>query len=135
MSAAVDICLFPFFELQEVATFGPCRVMALIGEGSTPGLDYMLVADAISRGDLEMEEVSVDGQVPQLRVYNRSDQPVLILEGDMFVGGKQNRLCNSTVMVAAHSKLEIPVSCVESRRWQYQSQSLALHLPVPRLMS
>jgi hypothetical protein len=125
MNATLDTFLLPYFELQEVATLGPCRVMALIGDSSNLGADYMLAEDAISQGDLVIEEVSIEGQVPQLRVSNRSDQPVLILEGDILVGGKQNRLCNSTVMVPAHSTLDIPVSCVESRRWRYRSQKFS----------
>ena len=125
MNATLDTFLLPYFRFQEIATLGPCRVMALIGEDNTPGPEYTLAEDAIGNGTLVIEEASADGQVPRLRVYNRSDKPVLILEGDILVGGKQNRLCNSTVMVPSYSKLDLPVSCVESRRWRYQSEKFS----------
>ena len=125
MNATLDTFLLPYFRFQQIATLGPCRVMALIGEDNTPGPEYMLAEDAIGNGTLVIEETSSEGQVPRLRVYNRSDKPVLILEGDILVGGKQNRLCNSTVMVPSYSKLDLPVSCVESQRWRYQSEKFS----------
>jgi hypothetical protein len=36
-------------------------------------------------------------------------------------GGKQNRVLNASIMVAAHSELPLPVSCVERGRWAYRS--------------
>ncbi len=125
MNATLDTFLLPYFRFQQVTTLGPCRVMALINEDNAPGPEYMLAEDAISHGTLVIEETSAEGQVPRLRVYNRSDTPVLILEGDILVGGKQNRLCNSTVMVPSYSKLDLPVSCVESRRWRHQSEKFS----------
>jgi hypothetical protein len=35
---------------------------------------------------------------------------------------KQNRILNTTVLVPARSKLKIPVSCVEQRRWRYSGR-------------
>ena len=125
MKATLDTFVLPYFTFHEVATLGPCRVTALIGNGSNPGLDYMLAEEAMGQEALVVEEASADGEVQHLRVYNHSDRPVLILEGEILVGGKQNRLCNSTVMVPAHSRLYIPVSCVESRRWNYRTQKFS----------
>jgi len=113
--------LLPDLAMHEVAVLGACRIIALTGT-SKPGLDYALSDDAVDQDYLEIREVSHGGHVPSLSIDNRSDQPVLILEGDILVGGKQNRMCNSTVMAPGNSSLEIPVSCVESRRWRYNSR-------------
>ncbi|MDP9481435.1 MAG: hypothetical protein M3R38_38195 [Actinomycetota bacterium] len=51
--------------------------------------------------------------------------PVLILEGDELIGAKQNRVVNSTVLVAAQSELVLPVSCVERGRWSYHSRAFS----------
>ena len=46
---------------------------------------------------------------------------VLFLEGQELIGAKQNRILNTSVLVAAHSKTKIPISCVERGRWGYES--------------
>ena len=55
--------------------------------------------------------------VPTLRVGNPGDRPVLVVEGEHFLGGQQNRAVNVTVLVPALANLEIPVSCLEQGRW------------------
>ena len=61
----------------------------------------------------ELDEPSV----PALRVRNPGDKRVLVVEGEHFLGGKQNRTVNATVLVPALADLEIPVSCLERGRW------------------
>ncbi len=63
------------------------------------------------------------GSVPDLRVINRAEKMVLILDGEELVGAKQNRIVNTTILVAAQSTLVIPVSCVEQGRWSYRTLS------------
>lgn len=55
--------------------------------------------------------------VPSLRAYNPTDKPILVVEGEHWVGGKQNRALNATILVPPNSELEIPVSCLEQGRW------------------
>ena len=55
--------------------------------------------------------------VGALRVTNPTAKPILIVEGEHFTGGNQNRTINATVLVPAGSKLDIPVSCLEQGRW------------------
>ena len=61
----------------------------------------------------ELDEPSVNA----LRVRNPGDKPVLVVEGEHFLGGKQNRAVNVTVLVPALGDLQIPVSCLERGRW------------------
>ena len=55
--------------------------------------------------------------VPTLLAHNPTRTPILVVEGQHFLGGKQNRTINGTVLVPAMTKLEIPVSCLEQGRW------------------
>ena len=83
---------------------------------------YDMLSNAIERGEATVEEVDEDGDVPNLSVTNLCDRPILIPEGEILVGAKQNRVVNVTVLVAAGSKFTVPVSCVEQGRWQYRSR-------------
>jgi hypothetical protein len=85
-------------------------------------VEYRLSDAALSDESLLVEEVSDGGSVPELLVENKGDQRVLFLEGEELVGAKQNRILNTSVLVAAHSKIRIPVSCVEQGRWGYKSR-------------
>ncbi len=58
-----------------------------------------------------------DAAVGVLRVENPTSKPILIIEGEHFSGGKQNRAVNATVLVPAESRLDVPVSCMEQGRW------------------
>ena len=73
----------------------------------------------IATGDssgLVIDELD-DATVPTLSARNPTDTPILLVEGEHFLGGKQNRIVNVTVLIAAKSELEIPVSCLERGRW------------------
>ncbi len=89
------------------------------------GVDYLLSDEAIQAGALTVEEVSEGGSVPNLLVTNQGDSRVLFLEGEELRGAKQNRVLNTSVLIAAHSKTPIPVSCVEQGRWRYRSRQFA----------
>jgi hypothetical protein len=70
--------------------------------------------------------VSDAGTVPFLKVANGADQPLLLLDGEELIGAKQNRVLNTTVLVAARTELTIPVSCVEQGRWGYRGRQFRL---------
>lgn len=85
-------------------------------------VEYVLADEAIASGSISVEEVSEGGSVPQLLVTNKGDQRVLFLEGEELRGAKQNRVLNTSVLIAAQSKTNIPVSCVEQGRWRYHGR-------------
>jgi hypothetical protein len=95
----------------------------LAGPGGN--VEYLLADEAIAAGSVTVEEVGEAGTVPNLIVTNQSDRLVLFLEGEELRGAKQNRVLNTSVLVAAASKTAIPVSCVERGRWRYVSPHFA----------
>ena len=84
--------------------------------------DYLLLDEGLEANLIVITEVNESGTVPELKVENRSDKNLLILDGEELVGAKQNRIVNVSILIAAHASLTIPVSCVEHGRWSYQSQ-------------
>jgi hypothetical protein len=99
-------------------------VFPLLRDGvGEPG--YLLLDEAVQRGLARVTEVSAAGSVPELKLVNDADQPVLLLDGEELVGAKQNRILNVTVLAGAHSTVVIPVSCVEAGRWHASSAEFA----------
>lgn len=85
------------------------------------GLDYVTLAEAQSSRSVEITELDARGSVPRLTVKNAGALPVLMIDGDILLGLKQDRVLNTTILVPAQSTLEIPVSCVEAGRWHARS--------------
>jgi hypothetical protein len=84
--------------------------------------DYLTLEEALKEGMVVITEVSEGGQVPDLKLVNRSPRAVLIVAGEELVGAKQNRIVNVTILVAGRSEMVIPVSCVEQGRWAYRGR-------------
>ncbi len=86
---------------------------------------YLLSEPALTSGQVTVEEVNEAGSVPTLVVNNQADSLVLFLEGEELRGAKQNRVLNTSVLVAAKTRTTIPVSCVEQGRWRHVSRAFA----------
>jgi len=71
---------------------------------------------------LDVTEIDSGGQVPTIKVVNKSDRMVFLMAGEELVGGKQNRVLNASMMVPAKGEMPIPVTCVERGRWGYTSR-------------
>ncbi|MEW6349360.1 MAG: DUF6569 family protein [Thermodesulfobacteriota bacterium] len=96
----------------------------LIGATECP-ITYLTLDEALKAEALRVQELSEGGSVPELRVHNRAERHVLLLDGEELVGAKQNRVLNVTILIAAGSETVIPVSCVEQGRWSYRSRQFS----------
>lgn len=83
--------------------------------------DYLTLDEALSGNVFDVKEVNTGGRVSVIRVSNRSERMVFLMDGDVLVGCKQDRVLNTSILVPAMNELSIPVSCVEVGRWSYRS--------------
>lgn len=113
------------FRLGRAQTCGRMGLYPLLKSAGSQPTDHGLSARAFEAGTLHVGEVSDSGVVSELKAVNDGDQPVLLLDGEELQGAKQNRILNVSVLVASHTRVTLPVSCVEQGRWHYRSPGFA----------
>jgi hypothetical protein len=84
--------------------------------GPAPKQSYISFAQGREQG-VAIKELEQGASVNDIVIENPSPTPVLLFEGEEVFGAQQNRTFDVTVLVAAGSKLQLPVSCVEAGRW------------------
>jgi hypothetical protein len=107
-------------ELGQAQSFGNMTIFPIFTPlDNSP--EYIAMQEALEKNFLTVTEVDNSGSVPELKVVNNAEIPILILDGEELIGAKQNRILNTTVLLKEKTKTIIPVSCVESGRWSYKS--------------
>ena len=59
---------------------------------------YIVLDQALAKGEVIVREVNEEGNVPELALDNRGGQPILAVDGEELVGAKQNRILNLTIL-------------------------------------
>lgn len=112
---------FEFGELHHVKNMVVIPLLTSLDDS----LEYLTLKEALDKQLLVITEVSQEGSVPDLKVANKAEIPVLLLDGEEVVGAKQNRVLNTTILLKAKSETVIPVTCTEQGRWEYTSRELS----------
>lgn len=81
--------------------------------------DYMTLRPALDARLCRVEETRGQAMVNRLLFVNLSDRPILLLDGDILIGAKQNRVLHSSLLAPPRATLELNVYCVEQGRWAY----------------
>jgi len=85
--------------------------------------DYLSLDEALRRDTLIVMEKG-RGSVPVVLAENTGRRPVLLLGGEIVVGGKQNRTLQEDVLLLPRSgRVELPVLCVERGRWSGHTET------------
>ncbi len=78
---------------------------------------YLTLADGLHKRLVSVAELAGGGSVNTLEVTNQSDRPLLVLGGEVVLGGQQDRILGQDTIVPAHEQLRVQVFCVEHGRW------------------
>jgi len=110
--------------LGDIVQFKNLSIVPLF-YNNTSSLNYISLKQGLEKNLVEITEVSEGGSVPTLNVINNAKQPLFILDGEELVGAKQNRIVNTSMLLAAFSNFQVPVSCTEQGRWRYNSRNFS----------
>jgi hypothetical protein len=81
------------------------------------GSDFLTLDEGLKKGLVRINEQQQE-RVGALAIENRSDRPLYLQEGERLVGGKQDRILISSLVVPPQSgETSVPTFCVEHGRW------------------
>ena len=80
--------------------------------------DYTVLEEATTEKKVVIREMPNGGQVSQLTVKNTGAVPLYLLGGEVLLGGQQDRMLQTDVVVDPGKAANVEVRCVEHGRWQ-----------------
>jgi len=135
----------PSYKVLPAVTQGNLTIFPVVANESFDTSRFLTLDDGIRSGDVIVTETTEaqglvrprprppqDGvwreypypipqsgaRVNQLALINNSNQPLLLLAGEIVTGGKQDRVVGRDRIIPAHSKpVALDVFCVEPHRW------------------
>ncbi len=84
---------------------------------ASPPPQMVPLSAALAGGAATVSELG-RGDVNRLRIFNRSSALLFGMSGELVVGGRQDRLLNSSVLIAPGATVPVAVSCIERNRWE-----------------
>ncbi|MGN6104191.1 MAG: ARPP-1 family domain-containing protein, partial [Kofleriaceae bacterium] len=84
-------------------------------------VDMLVLDEAMAAKKVKIREVSSE-DVNSLTLINSADQPVFVLAGEVIIGGKQDRIIGTNIVIPPKSTQDVPVFCVEHGRWDNSSK-------------
>lgn len=120
VAAAADdgVGLSPGQKMLAPITFRQLTVFPVVQ--TAVGVDktqYLTLTEGLKRKLVSVSEVGGGGSVNTLVVGNKSDKPLLVLGGEVVLGGQQDRILGQDTIVPAHEQMRVQVFCVEHGRW------------------
>jgi hypothetical protein len=109
---------------REPVVIGGLSVVALCLDAAG-GPDADLLEEGLEQKTTSLREVSESGVVAKVRVDHQGARVLLLVDGEQLIGAKQNRIVNSSFLVASGTSVELPVSCVERGRWRDVSKGFS----------
>jgi hypothetical protein len=109
---------------KQFTAYGNLAIIQFFVEpGST--FPFKPAGPEMQSGRLVISEATGEGVVGKLIALNNTDEYLLLTDADVLAGAKQNRVLNKSVLLAPMTKTILDVSCVERRRWHYNSSNFS----------
>lgn len=76
---------------------------------------------ALADGRLKISEQEGSATVNSLQVKNTSQDTIYLMQGEVIIGGKQDRILAQDLLVPPGASMDIAAFCVEHGRWSEQA--------------
>jgi hypothetical protein len=84
---------------------------------STRPSNYLTLAAGLAQKEVAVTEDKRGANVNQVTVHNRSQRPLLLLGGQVILGGQQDRIIGKDTIIEPRTEAKVEVFCVEHGRW------------------
>lgn len=91
--------------------------VTLASDQSRASDNYMSLEEAKKNGWVEISEMPQGKEVNRLFVRNLGKRPLMLLAGELLLGGDQDRVVAKDTVVGPGEETPVPVFCVEHGRW------------------
>ena len=89
----------------------------LLHAGTKDTANYLTLQEGLGSKQVHIAEKAQE-EVSELVITNDSNRPLFLQEGDRVVGGKQDRIISSSLVIPPHTRrVPLPAFCVEHGRW------------------
>jgi hypothetical protein len=110
--------LAPGQKVLPAVQYKSLAVFPIVLDGnSESGQKFMTLTDGLKAKRITVSEDKNGGSVNQVIVANNGDAPLLLLAGEIILGGQQDRILGKDTVVPPHQTLPLQVFCVEHGRW------------------
>jgi hypothetical protein len=122
----------PGWRLGAPVTHNKLTVFPVLTDEATAGADFITLDEGLRSGKIIITELGADGrsrsinrrrisddaEVNKLALTNRSGKPLVLIAGEMILGGKQDRIVgHDCIIEASNTPVPLDVFCVEHGRW------------------
>lgn len=85
---------------------------------------FLTLDEGLASGKVQVIELGGGAQVNRLALVNRSGRPLILLAGEIIIGGKQDRMVShDCIVLPGEDPVIIEVFCVEPGRWHGRQSS------------
>jgi hypothetical protein len=114
----VDLSLGEGYEMRRPISDGRLTIIPIITTHAAPMQKFVTLHDGMRKGIVSVREVggSDEWEVDTVRVTNQSNEPLVILEGELIEDAMQDRITAENVVIDPHKTQRISVRCVEEDR-------------------
>lgn len=121
----------PEWRLGSPYTHNSLTVFPVLADSSTPRADLITLDQGMRLGQITITELGAAGnssnasqqagdnaEVNRLALVNKSGKPLVLIAGEMIVGGRQDRIVgHDCVIESSNTPVPLDVFCVEHGRW------------------